>query len=63
MQTRLVKKTSTQLQVCTQCNHDIYPDEIYHLEEGVEDHLHSLLARRFCNECYTKFGEKKLLQG
>jgi len=37
--------------------------ELYHLEKGVKEHLHSLLARKFCSDCYAKYGEITLLKG
>ena len=63
IQTRLVKKTAKSQKVCTKCKKIIPTGEVYHLEGGIEQHLHSLLARRFCSECYGKFGQKKLLSG
>jgi len=61
IETHLVKKTSKSLKVCNKCNNKIAPGEMYHLEKGVKEHLHSLLARRFCSDCYAKYGEKSLL--
>ena len=63
IETRLVKKVAKSSRVCTSCNDQILIDEVYHLEEGVSEHLHSLLARNFCSECYSKYGERKLLTG
>ena len=63
IETHLVKKVSKSPKVCTNCKNQIPPNEVYHKEEGLKEHLHSLIARRFCNECYSKFGEKKLLVG
>ena len=63
IETRLVKKTSNSNKVCTNCKSTIPPGETYHLEEGVNEHLHSLLARTFCSACYAKYGEKILLKG
>jgi len=63
IQTHLIKKTAKSQKVCTNCDKAISVGEVYHLEEGVDQHLHSLLARRFCSKCYGKFGEKKLLSG
>ena len=62
VETRLVKKQSKFPSVCTYCNSKIYPDEVHYLEEGVKGHIHSLIARRFCTECYTKHGERILLK-
>ena len=61
IQTRLVKKVAKIPMVCTNCDRQIPAGEVYHLEEGVDQHLHSLIARRFCSDCYAKYGEKKLL--
>jgi len=63
IETRLVKKVAKIPKVCTNCNNQIPPNEIYHQEEGVKEHLHSLIARQFCTKCYSKYGEKKLLIG
>ncbi len=61
IQTHLIKKVANSSKVCTNCNQQILKGETYHLEEGVEEHLHSLIARKFCYNCYGKYGEKKLL--
>ena len=63
IQTHLVKKIAKDPKVCTNCNNQIYIDEIYHIEEGVNQHLHSLIARCFCSNCYGKYGELVLLKG
>lgn len=62
IETRLMKKQSKFSGVCTYCNNNIYPDVIFYLEEGKDEHIHSLIARRFCSECYTKYGERILLK-
>ena len=59
IETHLIKKVSKISRICTNCNNQISIDDIYHLEQGVSEHLHSLLARKFCSECYSKYGEKK----
>jgi len=61
IETHLVSKIAKDPRVCTNCNNKIKIGEIYHQEEGVKEHLHSLVARQFCNNCYTKYGEIKLL--
>ena len=61
IETRLIKKIAKFPRVCTNCNKQIQIDDLYHQEEGVDEHLHSLIARQFCSECYAKYGEKKLL--
>ena len=63
IETHLVRGQSKSPRVCTNCNNQILIDEVYHLEQGVSEHLHSLLSRNFCSECYAKYGERKLLTG
>jgi len=63
IQTRLIKKFAKFPRVCTNCNNEIHIDDLYHQEEGVKEHLHSLIARQFCSDCYAKYGERKLLSG
>jgi uncharacterized protein with PIN domain len=63
VKTRLVKKIAKFPKVCTSCNTQISSGDAYHLEEGVDHHIHSLLARLYCSDCYAKYGEKKLLTG
>jgi hypothetical protein len=59
--TTLIKKNSKFTEVCTNCNNKIEKGESYYFEVGLKNHLHSLISRRFCSKCYSKFGEKKLL--
>jgi len=61
IETHLVKKVAKSPRVCTNCNNEIPIGEAYHLEEGVKEHLHSLIARNFCSKCYAKYGERILL--
>jgi len=61
IETRLVKRVAKSARVCTSCENQIRIGEAFHLEEGINKHLHSLLAREFCSNCYAKYGEKKLL--
>jgi hypothetical protein len=61
IETRLIKKVAKFPKICTNCNNEITIDALYHQEEGVDEHLHSLIARQFCSDCYAKYGEKKLL--
>ena len=63
IQTHLVRKTAVSPLLCTLCTNKIEPGVVFHLEEGVDEHLHSLLARRYCMDCYAKHGEKQLLKG
>jgi len=61
IETHLVKKVAKFPRVCTNCKNEIIDSDVYHLEEGVKEHLHSLIAREFCSNCYAKYGERKLL--
>jgi len=63
IQTHLIKKIAKNQKVCTNCNKEIPIDGIYHHEEGINQHLHSLIARSFCSDCYAKYGETTLLKG
>ena len=63
IQTRLIKKVAKRNRVCTSCNREISINEVFYLEEGVNEHLHSLLARNFCSDCYAKYGQQILLRG
>ena len=63
IETHLVKKVAKFPKVCTNCRGNIAIDDIYYLEQGVKEHLHSLIAREFCSKCYAKYGEQKLLLG
>ena len=60
---RLIKKQSNSAKVCTHCGIRIEPDNLYYLEQGTDSHIHSLLARRFCIDCYATKGESRLLKG
>jgi len=61
IETHLIKKVAKFPRVCTNCRSKIIVGDVYHLEEGVKKHLHSLIAREFCSKCYAKYGEKKLI--
>jgi hypothetical protein len=63
IETHLVKRVAKSPRVCTSCDNEIGTGDVFHLEEGINQHLHSLLAREFCSDCYAKYGEKKLLVG
>ena len=63
IETRLIKKVAKLPRVCTNCKNEIPIGDAFHHEQGVKEHLHSLLARQYCSDCYAKFGEKKLLSG
>ena len=61
IETCLIKKVAKTTKVCTNCDKEIPVGEVFHHEQGVEKHLHSLIARHFCSECYAKYGAVKLL--
>ena len=63
IETHLVKKVAKFPKVCTNCNNEIIIGNVFHQEQGVREHLHSLIARQYCSDCYIKYGEKKLLFG
>ncbi|MEF8879350.1 MAG: hypothetical protein V5A64_03030 [Candidatus Thermoplasmatota archaeon] len=61
IKTKLIRKKAASPKVCSKCNSKIAKGEIYHQEEGVDEHLHSMLARQFCTNCYAKYGEPQLI--
>ena len=62
LETRLVKRHSQFPTVCIYCNKQIPPDDLHYVEEGTTTHIHSLIARKYCQSCYTKYGEDILLR-
>jgi hypothetical protein len=62
IETKLVRKTATSPLSCHKCKGRISAGETFHLEEGKDKHLHSLVARHFCTNCYAKYGEPQLLK-
>lgn len=60
MKTHLIPKKSPNKKICTFCKSEIKPNEKYFVEEGINKHLHSLIARKYCQKCYKKYGEKIL---
>jgi uncharacterized protein with PIN domain len=61
LETRLVRRHSQFPTVCIYCNKSIPPDDLHYVEEGITTHIHSLIARKYCDVCYTKYGEQILL--
>jgi hypothetical protein len=47
--------------VCIYCDKPIHPDILHYVEEGITGHIHSLIARKYCQLCYSKYGEEYLL--
>ncbi len=60
-ETRLVKRHSQFPTVCIYCNAQILPNNLHYVEEGIKEHIHSLIARKYCEVCYVKYGEQILL--
>jgi len=58
--TRLVRTRALENEVCSFCRRRIEKGEWFYREEGINFHLHSLIARRVCEDCYQKYGEKIL---
>lgn len=59
--TVLVAKHSQFPTVCIYCNKQIPANNLYYVEKGITRHIHSLIARKYCEECYNKYSEKLLL--
>ena len=59
IETHLVKKIVKIPEICTYCKNKIPEGNTFHLEEGVKDHLHSLISRRFCSG--YRYQQKKML--
>jgi RNase P subunit RPR2 len=59
-ETRLIRKIASERVVCTYCRELIIPGAPYYREEGTDYHIHSLIARNYCENCYAKYGEKIL---
>jgi uncharacterized protein with PIN domain len=61
IETRLITRHSQFPSVCIYCNKQILPNSLHYVEEGITGHIHSLIARKYCEACYTKHGEQLLL--
>jgi len=62
LQTCLVTRHSQFPTVCIYCDKQILPNDLHYVEKGIETHIHSLIARKYCEECYKKYGEQLLLR-
>lgn len=62
IETCLVRKTAKSKLSCHKCKKEIKTGEVYHLEEGKNKHIHSIIARHFCTNCYAKYGQVELLK-
>ena len=45
---------------CLFCSKEIIPGDFYYRETNVDKFLQTLHAKKFCSECYEKYGEKLL---
>lgn len=61
IETRLIKRYSQFPTVYIYCNKQILPNDLHYVEEGATGHIHSLIARKYCDACYYKYGEQLLL--
>ena len=60
--TKLIRLQAVENEVCSFCRRKIKKGEWFYREEGVGFHLHSLIARRCCEDCYAKYGEEILMR-
>lgn len=57
-QLKFLKKTKARVNhVCDKCGREIESNSYYYKEALQDKFLHSLHAKKFCAECYEKFGE------
>jgi len=57
-QLKFLKKTKARVNhMCDQCGKEIASNNFYFKEIVRDKFLHSLNAKKFCVECYEKFGE------
>jgi len=58
---KFLKKTRARINhICENCSKEIESGGFYYKETVRDRFLHSLHAKKFCAECYEKFGEKLL---
>jgi len=58
---KYLKKTKSRtFHKCFKCDKDIKPKEYYYKETIDNVFLHSLHAKKYCEDCYKKYGEKLL---
>ena len=62
LQTELVTRHSQFPTVCIYCSKQIPANDLHYVEKGINSHIHSLIARKFCKDCYMKFGDHLLLR-
>jgi len=60
-QLKILKKTKARTyHVCNRCGKEILTGDIYFKEHIQDKFLHSLHAKKYCSECYGKFGNNLL---
>ena len=62
LQTCLVTRRSQLPAVCIYCDKQILPNDLHYVEKGITTHIHSLIARKYCADCYKKHGEQLLMK-
>ena len=56
---KFLKKTKARVNhICENCSKEIESGGFYYKETVRNRFLHSLHAKKFCAECYEKFGDK-----
>jgi len=56
-----LKKTKARTQhICSKCGAEINAGDYYYKEHIPDKFLHSLHAKKFCEECYKKHGDTLL---
>lgn len=56
---KILKKTKARTShQCNICGKIINQGDYYYKEHIKDKFLHSLNAKKFCNECYNKFGDR-----
>lgn len=54
----LMKTRARVNHICSSCGMEIKSGSFYYAETIKDRFLHSLHAKKFCTECYEKFGDK-----
>ncbi|MBN1281302.1 MAG: hypothetical protein JXA00_06605 [Candidatus Thermoplasmatota archaeon] len=62
LETRLIKRRSQFPTVCIYCEKTIPANDLHYVEQGMTEHIHSLIARKYCATCFEKHGDNLLLK-
>lgn len=58
---RILKKVKARINhIYTNCNSAINKDDVYFIEQLDDKFLHTLNRKKFCINCYEKYGDKLL---